>query len=380
MTGHSGPVARVRFSPDGQLVATSGSDGTVRLGAVSGLPTNAQPFTNQFPTSGTAAFSPDGRVLAAGSGAGLRLWDVSARKPRPPTTGGANDPVLDVAFSPDGRLASGHANGKARIWKVTAGGLVKVAETSKGGYVSTVEFVQGGRMLALSSLDPAHPNASAHILSVWDPSHRRSQVLSRRGPAPPDSPHFVTTPDGDAVAEVDTAVIRFRDLSTGEIEREIRLDARRPGFAAAWSPNGRILATTETNDVKLRNAATTGAQVKVLAGHTERVTAVRFSPNGSTLVSASQDGTIRLWNPHTGELRGEPLPTGHTTSPIADLVFSPDGQTLVSTDGKGGVSFWRLDPQKIAAGICDFIRGQLSAEEWQRHIPELPYQRVCHSV
>jgi WD40 repeat protein len=38
-----------------------------------------------------------------------------------------------------------------------------------------------------------------------------------------------------------------------------------------------------------------------LQGHTQIVTSVAFSPDGHTLASGSEDGTIKLWNPHTGE-------------------------------------------------------------------------------
>ena len=73
--------------------------------------------------------------------------------------------------------------------------------------------------------------------------------------------------------------------------------------AVAFSPDGRRLASaSDDGTVRLWDPAT-GAELAALTGHTGQVTAVAFSPDGRRLASAGWDGTVRLWDPATGAER-----------------------------------------------------------------------------
>src|SRR5262249_56738546 len=90
--------------------------------------------------------------------------------------------------------------------------------------------------------------------------------------------------------------------------------------AVAFSPDGSTVATaSEDRTARLWNAHT-GEPIATLTGHTDRVHAVAFSPDGSTVATASDDRTARLWNAHTAE----PIATltGHTTS-VRAVAFPP---------------------------------------------------------
>src|SRR5262249_22980799 len=70
--------------------------------------------------------------------------------------------------------------------------------------------------------------------------------------------------------------------------------------------------------------------------HTAAILAVAFSPDGQRLVTASADGTARLWD-SDGKAVGEPLV--HKTA-VSAVAFSPDGQTLLAGCGNGSIWSW----------------------------------------
>ncbi len=110
-------------------------------------------------------------------------------------------------------------------------------------------------------------------------------------------------------------------------------------FSVAFSPDGKVLATGDTNgEIRLWQVAD-GKQLLTGRGHTGWVCSATFSPDGHVLASGSKDQTVKLWDTSTGQC----LATlqGHSGE-IWSVAFSSDGQMLASSSEDQTVKLWDM--------------------------------------
>jgi WD40 repeat protein len=121
----------------------------------------------------------------------------------------------------------------------------------------------------------------------------------------------------------DDGSITLWDVAAGRAQETVHSAHSGAVQSLAFSPDGKVLASTGDADVKLREVPS-GRPIRTLSGHTGAANAVAFSPDGRLLASGAIDKTIRLWDAATGHEVGKPL-IRHTDA-VFDVAFSPDGK------------------------------------------------------
>jgi WD40 repeat protein/serine/threonine protein kinase len=292
-----GRVNGMAYSSDSHRLFTGGEDG-LRVRVLVKGDRRAVPFREGEGAPIVAlALSPDNRVLATleWTPRRVRLWDVAAVRPIGdlPADG---DRVSAVAFSPDGRtLAVGGPFERASLWDVESRSLrLRLPGTRdrprEKGYdgdgLRSAAFSPDGRILA---------GDSPRVLHVWDV---KSGQLIRRDlseGAFSGVASVLFSPDGRSLVDRSSHTWRISDTRTWET-RAVLPD---PGGAcAALSANGKTLATASGGTVKLWDAQT-GQRFCTLEGHTGAISAAAFSPDGRLLATAAESaakrGEVILW-------------------------------------------------------------------------------------
>jgi WD40 repeat protein len=119
-------------------------------------------------------------------------------------------------------------------------------------------------------------------------------------------------------------------------------------LAIVFSPDGQLLATGNANcevhlwrvnDCPRGSAKGDRQRLFTLQGHTGWVRTIAFSPDGQTLASVSEDGTVKLWNLADGECQSTLC---ESTDSVYGVAFSPDGRLLASGGNDCTIRIWSV--------------------------------------
>lgn len=322
-----GWVTHMSWSADGQRLAIARRDQPVTLWAVS---SQQQVRSFQVPGGWVTAVqvSPDGTTLATGGDdATIRLWTVATGQ-LVKTLTGHTDRVTDLAFSPDGKLLfSTSDDATLRRWEVASGtsqifSATAADPTSHGDRVTALSLSTTGSVVVSASADGTLRRWTLAGVLLNTLRGHRSEVTS-----------VAVTPDGTQVV-------------SGGVDQSLRLWQMPPPVPplstdrAVFSPNGRAIATAGWDgDITLWSATNALTPSQTLTGHTAPVHTLAFSPEGTWLLSAGDDLTVKQWHLATGNLAH--TLTGHTAK-INQVSVSAAGDRAASASDDHTVRLWNL--------------------------------------
>ncbi|KAA3658886.1 MAG: hypothetical protein DWQ04_23760 [Chloroflexi bacterium] len=322
LDAHPAGVSSATFSPDGQLILTSGCNekdvndicinGIVRLWDANGNLLIS--FSDETGAITSAQFNPDGETIITTScterdqanGCSLsqaRLWD---REGNLLSDFASHDGGFKlVSFSPDGsRIFTNGSDGDLRLWD------------SQGELVAELEGMEGA------------------FKSAWNNSGNRLAIV---GSSLAET-IFLLNNNGELVAEL-------------EIPRAFVNHVRFNPTGAHLIAVGAIIETTGAsrfNGSLARIWDTNGDFVVDLIGHDGNVSDVRFSPEGTYLATSSTDGSARIWDIRNANYRNFVASwTGHTEE-IFSAFLSKDGTLLLTNSWDGTARLWNANGKSLA--------------------------------
>jgi WD40 repeat protein len=324
----------IAFTPDGDTLVSNGQGG-IRCWSTRDWKQTRRLNPVEEYLGTRVAISPTGRMLGAIAFSGdrntfLDLWNVDSGERLRRIRGRAY--CLDrIAFSPDGGLiAGGSGIRKLRVWDCSSGAIVFTFDMpDETPEVHSVAFSRDGGVLAVGSYGGGGP------IYLWDISRQTQSASVRMEPrklighaSAVDA--LAYSPDGALLASGShDQTIRFWDTATGT--ELARLEGHREGVRsldfsrdARWLASGDYGGTIRVWDVAKRAARD---PVEPNEGTVE---SVAFAPDGRTMASGGQDRMLRIWDVGT---RTSTTIGRHPDYGVAQVAFSPDGRLALVADG-----------------------------------------------
>jgi WD40 repeat protein len=335
LEGHSDDVTSINFSPDGQTLVTASAarrengfftnaDNTVRFWRQDGTLINTLEGHSSAVTG--VSFSPTGEAIATASTDGaVRLWrwNQNSIEALGDVRATSDDLVFDVRLSPTEPILASAGFTGIKLWD-SMGRLIKTLGTeSHTGLIRSVSFSPDGSTIATASDD--------RTVRLWD---RQGNPIGEPWQLESEVSSVVFSPTGDAIATAsDDRTVRLWNRQ-GNLIWEAQLEDS--ASSLAFTTDGQIITTVSGGSTVQswdRQGNQIGQPLQLGASRNSRSV---VSTDGQTFATLGSDNTVQLW-----DRQGNQIGQFQSEEEISSIVFTPDGDTLATiNNGNGIVQFW----------------------------------------
>ncbi|MCJ1309711.1 WD domain protein [Agyrium rufum] len=292
LRGHRKGVAAVRFSPDGQFIASCSADATIRIwDTATGKTTNV--LEGHLAGISTIAWSPDSRTLASGSDdKSIRLWNTATGKPYSHLFLGHHNYIYSIAFSPKGNmLVSGSYDEAVFLWDVRTARIMR-SLPAHSDPVGGVDFVRDGTLIVSCGGDG--------LIRIWDTSTGQClRTLVHEDNAPVSSVRF--SPNGKFVLAwtLDSSVRLWNYVEGRCVKTYLGHKNQKYSLSGAFGVYGDsdkafAVSGSETGEIFIWDVVSK-AVLQRTEGHEGVVLGVDTSPQPGLMASGGIDRTVRVW-------------------------------------------------------------------------------------
>jgi WD40 repeat protein len=278
------------FSHDGKQLAAEEQGGGVWILGVSGAnesrPLNTQPIFSDTSGFSCAAFLPGDKRLATWNGTHLAIWDVATGKLLRQDR--CQSRHHTESFSPDGRLFAFRSDTDAlTLMDLVSGRSLRIALPVKKSWPSRWSWSSDGRHMAITTY-------TREEIRIHETA---SGKLVRKIPLPEcDLSPTAFSPDGRSLAVSVDEGVRIFEVATGKVLAELKMQF--PPSKLMYRDTEHLLLI-DAGFVWTWNVRS-GEQLDGEVGHRADVEGMAFTADSKTLVSVSQDGTLRRWDTRSG--------------------------------------------------------------------------------
>ena len=361
LLSHPKPIYGASFSHDGKRVITASSDGIARVWQLDEPGKKIELNAGGGSVKGAILNRTASKAVSAHDDGSIRFWDI-ARADKPVLVGKHEQSANGVLFSPDEtKLLTWSKDGSVRLWPVDGPGAPIILD-GKAGDVWHAEFSPDGRLLLATYDDGTariwNTDGSGNFTLLGGKEGHTETVF--KGSFSPDGTQVLTvSQDGTA-----------RIWQSNGAGRPIVLAGANPGQEwlenCAFSPTGETVVTTSSaGRVWVWRADGKGHPIVLRyvadIAHIGSVTSVVFSIDGRRIVtSGGVDSAVRVWQ---SDGSGRPITFVGHGAPVMDAKFSDDGARVVSASEDGTARVWRTRWSDLLAHLRDVTTATLTIEQ-----------------